>query len=69
LIRENRWNDLSSLITDEVLDTLVPQATYADLPRVAREWFGGIADGILIAPPPDDINDSLLRDAVADLRR
>ena len=68
LIRENRWNDLSSLVTDEVLDTLVPQATYAELPRVAREWFGGIADGILIAPPPDDMNDSLLRDAVAELR-
>lgn len=68
LIRENRWSDLSTLVTDEVLDTLVPQATYDDLPRVAHEWFGDVADGILVAPPPDPTNDGLLRDAVTVLR-
>lgn len=68
LIRDNRWSDLSSLVTDDVLDTLVPQATYDRLPDVAREWFGGVADGILIAPPPDATHDDLLRTAVAELR-
>ena len=68
LIRDNRWSDLSTLVTDDVLDTLVPQATYDRLPDVAREWFGGVADGILIAPPPDPTHDDLLRTAVEELR-
>lgn len=61
LIREQRWDDLSTLVTDDVLDTLVPQATYEQLPAVVTEWFGGLADGVLIAPPPETTNDELLR--------
>lgn len=68
LIREGRWGDLSTLVTDDVLDTLVPQATYDQLPRVADEWFGSLASGILVAPPPETTNDELLRRAVHELR-
>ncbi|MEN9803431.1 MAG: hypothetical protein RIS41_278 [Actinomycetota bacterium] len=68
LIREQRWGDLADLVTDEVLDTLVPQATYDELPDVAREWFGDTADGILVAPPPNDEHDRRLAEAVARLR-
>jgi probable F420-dependent oxidoreductase len=68
LIRDQRWNDLSTLITDEVLDTLVPQATYDELPNVARSWFGDLVTGILIAAPPDDSNDHLLSKAIQELR-
>ena len=65
LIREQRWNDLSNLVTDEVLDTLVPQATFAQLPDVATQWFNGLADGILVAAPPDDSNDQQLHRAIS----
>ena len=68
LIRDQKWGDLSSLITDEVLDTLVPQATFEQLPNVAMEWFGGLASGILVAAPPDETNDDLLRLAIPELR-
>lgn len=68
LIREQRWNDLSTLVTDEVLDTLVPQATYDQLPTVVHEWFGGLADGILIAPPPEGSHDEKLRTAIHAVR-
>ena len=68
LIKEQRWGDLSGLVTDEVLDTLVPQATFDELPAVATEWFAGLADGILIAPPPSDEHDARLATAVARLR-
>jgi len=69
LIRESRWDDLSNLVTDEVLDTLVPQATYDRLPDVAIEWFGGLADGVLVAPPPTTEHDDALAAAVQELRR
>lgn len=68
LIRDQKWSDLSSLITDEVLDTLVPQATFDQLPNVAMQWFDGLASGILVAAPPDDSNDDLLRSAIHELR-
>lgn len=68
LIKEQRWGDLSGLVTDEVLDTLVPQATFDELPDVAIEWFGGLADGILVAPPPSDEHDDRLAIAVARLQ-
>lgn len=68
LIREQRWEDLAGLVTDDVLDTLVPQATYDELPDVATEWFGGLVDGLLVAPPPSDEHDRLLASAVDRLR-
>ncbi|MGA1298610.1 MAG: LLM class F420-dependent oxidoreductase, partial [Ilumatobacteraceae bacterium] len=68
LIREQRWSDLAGLVTDDILDTLVPQATYDELPDVAMEWFGDTADGILVAPPPSDDHDRLLATAVDRLR-
>lgn len=69
LIREQRWGDLSLLITDEVLDTLVPQATYEQLPDVVHSWFDGLADGLLIAPPPENTHDDLLRIAIQAVRQ
>lgn len=68
LIREARWNDLADLVTDEVIDTLVPQATYAELADVAVEWFGGSSDGVLVTPPPDRTDDLDLARAVAELK-
>ena len=68
LIRDQRWDDLSDVISDEMLDTLVPQATYEHLADVAMEWFGELADGILVAPPPNSDNDDLLRRAIQELR-
>jgi alkanesulfonate monooxygenase SsuD/methylene tetrahydromethanopterin reductase-like flavin-dependent oxidoreductase (luciferase family) len=68
LIRDQRWDDLSQVISDEMLDTLVPQATYEHLADVAMEWFGELADGILVAPPPNSDNDDLLRRAIQELR-
>ncbi len=57
LTRSGRWDDLDTLVTDEVVDALVPQATYDDLPAVLAERFGGVADGVLIAPPDDPADD------------
>jgi len=58
MTREGRWGELSALVTDDVLDTLVPQGTYADLPAVIDRWFGQVATGVLIAPPRDPSDDA-----------
>ena len=36
LIRHDRWDDLAAVLSDEVLDTLVPSGTFDELPGVLR---------------------------------
>jgi probable F420-dependent oxidoreductase len=68
MTREGRWDDLSTVVTDEVLDTLVPQGTYAELPAVIERWFGAIATGVLIAPPRDPADDATMAKLVKAVR-
>jgi probable F420-dependent oxidoreductase len=67
LIRADRWADLAQVVTDDILETLVPAARYADVATRVRERVGGLADGVLLAPPPDPAHDSLVAAAVAEL--
>lgn len=57
LTREGRWGELDALVTDEIIDALVPHAVYADLPETLLHRLGGVADGVLIAPPSDPADD------------
>ncbi|MEO8698091.1 MAG: TIGR03617 family F420-dependent LLM class oxidoreductase [Acidimicrobiales bacterium] len=68
MTRESRWAELSALVTDEVLDALVPQGTYEQLPAVIDHWFGGIATGVLIPPPRDPADDHLVAALVRSVR-
>ncbi len=53
MTRSGSWDDLPDLVTDEVLDTLVPQATWDDdLPDTIASWFGGLdVDGVILPLP------------------
>jgi probable F420-dependent oxidoreductase len=68
MTRENRWGELSTLVTDEVLDALVPQGTYDELPAVIDHWFGKIATGVLIPPPRDPADDPLVSALIREVR-
>lgn len=47
------WGDLGRHMTDEVIEQLVPHATYDALPDVLAEWYGGLCDGIVLTIPDD----------------
>jgi probable F420-dependent oxidoreductase len=68
LIRAERWDELHQLLDDEVLDTLVPAATYAELPDLVRRRFGHLGQGVLIPLPDDRAADPHVAEAVAALR-
>ena len=53
LTREGCWQEMEGVITGEMLDTLVPSATYADIAAVLEGWYGGLTDRITF-PMPDD---------------
>lgn len=68
LTRAGRWAELTSEISDEILDALVPSGTYDDISTVLREWFGDVAAGIALSMPGDPGNDTRFGSVVARLR-
>lgn len=68
LIRRGRWDDLGGTLSDEVLDTLVPCATYEDLPDLLLGRFAGFGQGLVVSPPSDDGDDKAFRWVVAALQ-
>jgi hypothetical protein len=55
-------------MTDEVLHALVPQGTWDELPGVVDEWFGGLADGVMLPVPADPANDGRFAEVIAAIR-
>ncbi len=56
MTRSGDWSQLGQLMTDEVLDALIPSGTWDELPNVINDWFGGLVDAVLIQPA-DNYND------------
>jgi hypothetical protein len=68
LSREGRWGEMKAVLTDEMLDTFVPAATYSDIPDVLRERYADISDWITFPMPQDPSKDGLCRKAIEALK-
>jgi alkanesulfonate monooxygenase SsuD/methylene tetrahydromethanopterin reductase-like flavin-dependent oxidoreductase (luciferase family) len=68
LIRHDRWDDLAGVLSDEVLDTLVPCGTFDELPGLLRERFSGLGQGIVVSPPPAGADDEAFGAVVASIK-
>jgi hypothetical protein len=68
LIRHDRWDELGGVLSDEVLDTLVPCGTFDELPALLRARFAGLGQGIVVSPPPEGHGDDAFRPVVAALQ-
>lgn len=68
MTRTGSWDELPSLVTDEVLDTLVPQGTWDELPDVLARWFGGLVDGVIVPVPEDPADDARYAEVLAAIR-
>jgi probable F420-dependent oxidoreductase len=68
MVRAERWDDLHQLVTDEVLDALVPTARYDDLPAVLLGRFDRLAQGVLVPVPVDPAHDRRFAEVVAAIR-
>ncbi|MGW9206435.1 TIGR03617 family F420-dependent LLM class oxidoreductase [Embleya sp. NPDC055664] len=69
MIRRDAWAETGRLVTDEVLDTLVPMATYEELPDLITARWAGLADAVTVPLPGDPAHDGRIRDVVRALRR
>jgi probable F420-dependent oxidoreductase len=68
LIRHDRWDDLAAVLSDEVLDTLVPCGTFDELPALLHERFAGLGTGIVVSPPAESGDDAAFANVVAALQ-
>jgi len=68
LIHRDEWDGLGQLLPDEVIDTLVPTGTFEDLPKLLHDRFAGLAQGIVVSPPPDAGADGAFAEVIAALQ-
>jgi probable F420-dependent oxidoreductase len=68
LIRRDRWDDLAGTLSDEVLETLVPCGTFAELPTLLLERFAGLGQGIVVSPPSNTSDDDAFTEVISALR-
>lgn len=64
MTRDGDWASLGALMTDEVLDTVLPTGTWDQLPDILEAWYGGLVDGLLLQPPEDPALDSRFRETL-----
>jgi len=69
LVRENRWDDLAPLVSDEMVEALMVTAGHAELAAVLRERYRDLADAYVLALPADEGDDPAFAQVVAALKR
>ncbi len=68
LSREERWDEMVALLSDEMLDTFVPTAPFAEITTVLGEWYDGLANTLLFPLPAESTNDQELSTVIARLQ-
>jgi probable F420-dependent oxidoreductase len=69
LSREERWQEMPSLVSDDMLDAVVPTAPYPEIAGVLEEWYGTLSDWIAFPMPADPAHDRDVAAVVARLRQ
>lgn len=69
LTRDQRWDELPTVLGDPVLDELVTCGRYGELPQILRTKFEGIADGVVLPPLGDDSDDQPIQECVRGLQQ
>lgn len=66
--RANDWAGMKSVITDEMLEVLVPSAGFSEIAALIRTRYAGSADGISLRMPADSMHDAAFARVVSELR-
>ncbi len=69
LTRQQRWSEMTAVMTDEMLDTFVPAAPYGEVADVLRDRYGELSDWITFPMPADPARDAACREAIAALKK
>jgi probable F420-dependent oxidoreductase len=64
MARRREWGDLANHLNDEVMNWVVPQGTYQEMPDILADWYSGLCTGLSLPLPPDDEQDAQLAELV-----
>jgi hypothetical protein len=66
--RQGAWDGLRDLISDAMLDALVPTAAFGEIAALLKERYVGVADALTMRLPKDPAHDDDFRRVIATLR-
>ena len=66
--REGQWNDMGALLSDEMLEVLVPTAPFDEIAALLLDRYGDVAEGIALRMPKDPAQDGRFAKVVEALR-
>jgi len=69
LAKRNKWKEMKPMVSDELIDTLVPQGCYVEIAEVLRRRYGSLVEGITFPVPEDRSEDEAVAEVVMALRR
>jgi probable F420-dependent oxidoreductase len=64
IARRSEWSDSPKHLTDEVMNRILPQGTYEEMPAILTEWYSGLCTGLSLPVPSDDEHDDHLTELV-----
>ncbi len=68
MTRAGQWDELAAVVTDEVLEKVVPRGTYDEIAAVLKARYGGLAGRLSFPLPTDPADDERVADVVRQLR-
>jgi probable F420-dependent oxidoreductase len=68
LSREGRWAEMAAVVTNEMLDAVVPAASWSEISAVLRDRYAELSDWITFPMPEDPAQDPQCRAAIDELR-
>jgi probable F420-dependent oxidoreductase len=69
MTRAGNWGEMSNVITDEVLDKIIPSGTYAEICAVYRQRYAGLGSRITFPMPENPADDALAAAVISELQR
>ncbi len=68
LTRDGRWQDMASVLSDDMLDKFVPRGTYDEIAGLMKSRYAGLTDRITFPMPTDPANDEAAARVIAELK-
>ena len=64
MAHRREWGDLANHLTDDVMNRVVPQGTYSEIPEILTQWYSGLCTGLNLPVPAGDEHDATLAELV-----
>ncbi len=68
LTREGKWQEMNAVISDDVMEKMVPRGTYDQIAGVYRERFAGLTERVLFPMPENPADDEAAAEAIRQLQ-